>query len=116
MIPKGVHPLTAVQRDSYRTQFRAGTLKRVIATGCWGTGVDFPHLSVVVRADARSGPIDNTQIPGRATRSADGKEFGIVLECDDCHNDTLKSRAARRFTAYRKKGWSVQRIQAPQLA
>lgn len=110
LIPEGVHPLTSKKREEYRQAFRAGTLRRVIATGVWSTGVDFPHLNVLIRADGTAGTIDSTQIPGRASRSSDGKEFGILIDFDDVHHKTLENRAKLRFRHYRKKGWSIQEI------
>lgn len=110
LINAGEHPITSKQRDQYRNEFAKGILKRAVATGIWSTGVDFPKLNVLIRADGQSGPIQNTQIPGRVSRSTDGKEFGIVVDFDDCFEETLKNRAARRMSMYRKKGWSTQRI------
>ena len=110
LIKTGEHPITSKQRDYYRNEFKAATLKRAIATGIWSTGVDFPQLNVLIRADGQSGPIQNTQIPGRVSRSAAGKEFGIVVDFDDCFEDTLKGRASRRMAMYRKKGWPTHRI------
>jgi superfamily II DNA or RNA helicase len=109
LIRPGDHPITSADRERLRTDFKAGTLKRVIATGIWGTGVDFPTLQVLVRADAQASTIRNTQIPGRVTRALEdkSKEFGLVLDFDDRHNETLHRRAQKRFTAYRKKGWEI---------
>lgn len=110
LIKKGEHPITADQREEMRVAFHKGELKRAIATGTWGTGVDFPHLNVLVRADGQAGTIPNTQIPGRVTRTAGGKDLGIVLDYDDIFNQTLAGRAERRFAAYKKKGWELIRL------
>lgn len=110
MIPKNVHPITSEVREQMRVDFRAGKLRRVIATSVWGTGIDFPLLQAVVRADASSGGIDDTQLPGRATRRTDGKEFGVVIEFDDAFHTTLNGRYKRRVAVYRKKGWGIHFI------
>ena len=112
LIPPNMHPITSEQREIYRQEFRSGKLRRAIATGVWGTGVDFPLLNILVRADAQSGPIPNTQIPGRATRASNGKDKGIILDFNDSFNRVLNGRFLRRTTAYRKKGWKIQLIKA----
>lgn len=111
-----VHPITSEVREQMREDFASGKLRRVIATGVWGTGMDFPGLDCVVRADAQSGEIASTQLSGRATRvkgqktlrSPDGKEFGIVIEFNDAFNKTLNNRFKRRMAIYRKKGWTEE--------
>jgi superfamily II DNA or RNA helicase len=108
LIPPGVHPLSPKRRAELEIGFRDGTIKRAIAT-CWGTGMDFPQLNVIIRADAAGGKIANTQIPGRVTRSSNGKTVGIVMDLDDCFNQKLARRAQSRFALYRKKGWSIVR-------
>lgn len=117
LIKPGVHPLTANLREQYREDFRVGKLRRVIATSVWSTGVDFPGLSVVIRADGQGSNIQGTQIPGRATRSNDGKKaFGILIDFDDEFHSTLGRRAEQRFRLYRKKGWASETIdQQPPL-
>jgi superfamily II DNA or RNA helicase len=113
MIPKGVHPITSDTREQMRKAFRSGELRRAIATGVWGTGVDFPRLNVLVRADGAGGTIPNTQLPGRVTRRSDGKTVGIVIDIDDRFNQTLSNRYERRSRDYRKRGWQVRYIKAP---
>jgi len=108
LIPPGVHPLSPKRRAELEIGFSSGTIKRAIAT-CWGTGMDFPQLNVIIRADAAGSKIANTQIPGRVTRSASGKTVGIVMDLDDCFNQKLARRAQARIGLYRKKGWAVVR-------
>ena len=113
LIKKGDHPLTANNRDQLREDFESGKLRRAIATNVWSAGVDFPFLTASIRADGQASPIAGTQIPGRATRSSDGKTFGIVVDFDDAFNITLARRAESRFRVYKKKGWA-QEVIAPQ--
>jgi hypothetical protein len=113
LLRKGEHPITPDRREAMRVDFRNRSLLRVIATGTWGTGVDFPHLNLVVRADAQGAAIPNGQIPGRVTRTADGKSVGLVLDFDDLHNSVLARRAVKRFRLYRSRGWTVQMIRPP---
>ena len=90
-----------------RQEFEKGILKRVIATDVWGTGVDFPLLQVLIRADGRASEILDTQLPGRATRVSDGKEYGLLVDCMDEWNDTFLRRSNSRKRNYLKKGWTM---------
>ncbi len=108
LIPTGIHPITAQQKDQYKKDFKEGKLRRVIATGKWGTGVDFPLLNLIVRADGQGGDIASTQLPGRATRKSEGKNIGLVLDLNDTFHQTLEGRFKRRCTVYRKKGWKIK--------
>jgi superfamily II DNA or RNA helicase len=116
LIPPRAHPLTPTQRANIDIAFRDGTLKRAIATGVWSTGMDFPKLNVLIRADGQASSIASTQIPGRVTRVAEGKEMGIVMDVDDAHDELLHKRAKRRMTEYRKKGWTIIEVNQPATA
>lgn len=110
LIPEDKHPITSAEREEMRRAFHAGTLRRVISTHTWGTGVDFPKLGALIRADGGSGKIDNVQLTGRVTRPSDGKQIGIVIDFDDIHNRRLAGRALKRISTYRSKGWKVANL------
>ncbi len=114
LLPPGKHPLTASDKARMQDDFAKGKLRRCIATGSsngvWSTGIDFPHLNAMIRADAQSGSILNTQIPGRVSRKSEGKEYGLLFDFNDLFNSTLKRRAEKRFSGYRKKGWEIQEL------
>ena len=125
LIEEGKHPLTSQEKERIRNEFTAGTLRRVICTanssGVWGTGMDFPHLEILVRADGQSGVIQNTQISGRVSRkpddsTGDDKCEGILVDFADTFSKTLKGRADKRMTLYRKKGWQIQQINLSALS
>lgn len=107
LIPKDKHPITSTEREEMRRAFHAGTLRRVISTHTWGTGVDFPHLGAVIRADGGSGKIDNIQLSGRVTRPTDDKRVGIIVDFDDVNNRRLSARAKKRMGTYKGKGWKI---------
>jgi len=90
--------------------FELGRLKKVIATKVWKQGVDFQDLSVLVRADAVSTPIQSTQIPGRLSRLGREKEkdYGILIDFFDKFSGNLYARSLNRFKVYRSKGWSIE--------
>ena len=110
LLPNDYVTLDSEKREALRQRFAAGDLKCVIATGTWSTGVDFPNLEVLIRCDGMTGNIPSTQIPGRATRKAEGKTFGYVVDFDDSYSVTLNRRALRRLAIYKKKGWEIEWI------
>ena len=107
ILPDNFVPTTPERRETMRAQFEDGTLKRVIATDVWSTGVDFAQLQVLYRADARSSENLDAQGPGRVSRlsPATGKEFGEVIDCCDSFDKSLKRKSEERKRHYRKLGW-----------
>jgi len=110
LLPQGYKPLTDYEKHDMRSAFEAGTLKRVIATDVWSTGVDFEQLSVLVRADDRDSDIVDVQGPGRVSRiytAPDGtrKEFGEVLDCMDTFDPTFYRKSLGRRDSYKLLGW-----------
>ncbi len=98
--------VTPQRRMEMLKQFEAGTLRRVIATDVWSTGVDFVNLGVVVRADARASAIMDIQIPGRANRIADGKEWAVIVDTMDEFDPAAESKSRSRERNYRSRGWT----------
>lgn len=80
LVADGFVPVSREDRERYRLAFEAGTLRHVIATDVWSTGVSFDALQVLIRADARSSEIMDEQIPGRVSRAhaATAKTTGIL--------------------------------------
>ncbi len=99
--------LTDAKRDQMRQAFEAGGLRRVIATKTWGTGVNFVDLDILVYASGEAGEIPIVQWGGRVTRTRAGKEFGVIIDCDDRFSEWALTRARRRVSQYRKLGWKV---------
>jgi superfamily II DNA or RNA helicase len=109
-LPTDYRPLNDYQKHDLRSQFEAGTLRRVIATDVWSTGVDFEQLNVLVRADDRDSDIVDVQGPGRVSRiytAPDGtvKEFGEVLDCMDTFDPTFYRKSVGRRNSYKLLGW-----------
>jgi superfamily II DNA or RNA helicase len=111
---KGLVPDSFVKLDNkkvllMRQEFRDGHLKRVISTGVWKRGVDFPHLKVLVRADGGASEILSTQIPGRVSRTAEDKDLGILIDLCDVFSPFYHNRSKTRRRHYKKKGWSERK-------
>lgn len=107
LLPKDAKPISSNEREQARLDFAAGKLRRAISTGVWSTGVNFPNLNAIVRADASGNDKDATQWAGRASRRTDTKTTAYIIDFNDKFNRLLGDRAARRLTLYRKKGWKI---------
>lgn len=105
--PRDEPQMISARRDRMQLEFEEGTLKKVIATDVWSTGVDFPQLSVLIRADARSSEIIDIQAPGRVVRrhDASGKEYGLVVDLMDHFDPTFLRRSQQRRRNYKAQGW-----------
>jgi len=107
------HPLSNADRQALYDGFKTGRVRRVIATPCWSTGVDFPGLGVIVRGDAQASRIANIQIPGRVSRIAEGKDNGLLVDFTDGFNKMLENRSQKRQRIYRGKGWKIVQMGRP---
>ncbi len=107
-IPQNFIPMSPDRRDSMRQAFEEGTLKRVIATDVWSTGVSFDKLQVLYRTDARESENLDAQGPGRVSRLSPGtgKEFGEVIDCYDAFDKGFKRKSEVRKRHYAALGWS----------
>lgn len=98
--------------DRLEQQFCNGEIKRVICTGTWKEGVDFPDLAGLVRFDGGAADIGSTQIVGRLSRiGSDGKKTeAIVIDAEDDFGKRYKDRSSKRRTVYRKHGWKIVKL------
>jgi len=101
--------------DRVRGAFKKGTIKKVIATGTWREGVDFPDLAVLINATGVKSEISNIQLTGRVSRLSDGKECGIVHDYYDYWNHEFKYFSAERKKIYEKQGFDQSEIQPTEL-
>jgi len=90
--------------------FETGKLRRVIATGSWGTGIDCVNLDVMVNVSGMRSSIDAIQWAGRNSRIHDGKKFGIIIDSRDRWDKWAYGRASERLRLYAKKGWDILRL------
>ncbi len=105
LVDNGFEPMTPQRREDMRIAFERGRLRRVIATDVWATGVSFNRLAILLRADARSSPILDEQIPGRVSRTHPDKPAGLLIDCDDSFDYGFSRSARRRKKNYGSKGW-----------
>ncbi len=108
-VPISTYEIKPKAGDELKRRFASGELKKVVATTTWKEGVDFPLLSVLIRADGAISEVSNTQIPGRVSRISDGKQVGVLIDFDDKFNEWAQERSAKRLAIYRRKGWMITR-------
>jgi superfamily II DNA or RNA helicase len=94
--------------DQVQADMESGKIRLCIATMIFKQGVDFEQLGVLIRGDGKSGEIPSTQLPGRVSRTFDGKEKGILVDFLDVFDKRLKNRSVKRISFYKKKGWDVK--------
>ncbi len=107
-LPQNFVEVTTAHRREMQQAFADGRLKRVIATDVWSTGVDFPMLQVLYRADGRSSENLDAQGPARTSRihPESGKSYGEVIDCYDTFDPSLKRNSETRKRHYAELGWS----------
>ena len=107
-------PISKKEVEAIRKKFTLGTVRRVIATGIWSTGVDFPQLSVIIRADGGASAIKDIQMPGRVCRISAGKDKGILVDIADTFDVWTSRRANTRFKSYEEKQWDIINVNLKQ--
>lgn len=105
LLPAEERQMTARKLRWMREQFETGRMKKVIATTVWNRGVSFDSLQVLIRADASSSTIDDTQIPGRLSRISENKPCGLLIDYLDQFNEGRHKAANKRRSDYAKKKW-----------
>lgn len=106
LLPPSFQLTDAARRENMRKAFEAGTLKKVIATDVWSTGVDFVQLQTLYRADARESEIMNTQAPCRTSRVYDGKLCSEVIDCADFWDPAYERKSKKRKADYKRLHWT----------
>jgi superfamily II DNA or RNA helicase len=107
MLDEDFKPLSDSEKETMLQDFENDKLKRVIATGTWGTGVDFTYLDIVCIASAPSGEINSIQWTGRGTRVNKNKKLGIVVDSSDMWDPWMRSRALNRIKFYKERNWEI---------
>lgn len=105
LLPASFEPVTTRTRVAMRDAFEAGTLRRVIATDIWSTGVDFDQLQVLYRCDGRESAELDTQWPGRTARIHGDKAYGEIVDAVDCWDKGFKRKSQTRKRHYAVHEW-----------
>ena len=65
--------------DTYK-KIAKGEIRKIISTGIYRQGVNFTELTVCVNCEGMGSAIMAGQIPGRASRNIEGKEFAYIID------------------------------------
>jgi superfamily II DNA or RNA helicase len=65
-------------------------------------------LDVLIRAEVTKTAKANTQIAGRLSRTYEGKSYGLLVDCIDGFDKTLRASSNARCAYYRKMGWTQE--------
>lgn len=106
LIPSDFPHMTRERRDKLTRDFETGKLKKAICNQVWNVGVDFRNLGVLIRADAGGSPTNDIQIPGRASRVIEGKDYSVIHDYRDQFDNGFHRKAESRRRIYEKQGWS----------
>lgn len=105
VVPADETPMTKPRRTRMAADFSAGRVRKAIGTYIWSTGLNFAHLTTLVRADAGAEKARTKQIAGRLTRHAAGKDGGAeVVDFWDDFSVHLLGRSRDRRDAYAEPG------------
>jgi hypothetical protein len=99
------YKITKKEVDRIRGAFAKGTLRYVISTKIFRQGVDFKHLTVLVRADGDVSNIEGIQVPGRLSRLDKDKKWAYLVDFDDSFSSWSQSRALKRKELYEANKW-----------
>jgi superfamily II DNA or RNA helicase len=75
-----LHAVSRQERKRIYTQASDGTLKRILSTGVYRAGVNFPDLQVLVNCEGMGSQIIAGQLPGRASRVTEEKNMGYIVD------------------------------------
>jgi len=93
-----VHAISPKERRELYDVVKSGQTSKIISTFVYKQGVDFPNLRVVINIGGGGSEIVSKQVPGRASRKADGKDGAYIIEFRH-HWDTVKSPKTGRDIA-----------------
>jgi superfamily II DNA or RNA helicase len=95
------------QKKELLEGFNTGTIKRIISTDCLSEGVDPKNLYVIINANWMQSDTSVLQKAGRNRRLTDGKEFGVVIDFNDCWDDRMTMKSKNRLKHYESKGYKM---------
>jgi late competence protein required for DNA uptake (superfamily II DNA/RNA helicase) len=98
-------------------QFENKTIKGVIATSVWSSGVSFDGLDVLIRADGSKSSIKSIQIPGRVCRIDEktNKTKAFLIDFIDSFDDRLRVNTIHRFKEYKNIGFKQYHIDGKEI-
>lgn len=75
-----LHPVSKKERAAIYKKVENNEIKRILSTGVYRVGVNFPDLRVLINAEGMGSQILAGQLPGRASRNIDGKNIAYIVD------------------------------------
>lgn len=99
-------PMTTERRDRLTQRLKNGEPGIYVITPILNIGFNAKHLRYLVRADGAGSAIQDTQVPGRVSRSNEVKSGGIVIDyLDEFDPRGFGKKAGWRRDNYAFHGW-----------
>lgn len=89
--------------------FKAGTLKCIVATSLADEGLDVPRASVLVLVSGGRSKAKAEQRTGRVLRAFAGKETAIIYDFEDHFHPLMAKHSLARQAVYRNLGYEIVR-------
>jgi len=109
----GSFAMTGKKQDKVLKQFQDEEYKFLLTTDCMRAGKDIPQIKVVVQASGGTSEVELLQEAFRGARTAPGKEFAVLIDFYDQHEQTLENMSLKRMEIYKKQGWKVKIVDSP---
>jgi len=93
--------------------FNSGDIKRIISTDCLAEGVDPKNLYVIINSNWMQSDVSVLQKAGRNRRLTEGKDYGIIIDFNDCWDQRMEKKSQGRLKHYNAKGYNVMKISSP---
>lgn len=97
----------AKNRRNALEAFKAGELKRIVATSLADEGLDVPRASVLVLVSGGRSRAKAEQRTGRVLRQFAGKAHGTIHDFADTFHPLMRKHAEARQTVYKQLGYEI---------
>lgn len=75
-----VKAVSPKHRKELYKDIESAKIKRVLSTGIYRQGINFPKLTVLCNAEGMGSEIIAGQLPGRASRNIEGKDYAYIID------------------------------------
>lgn len=96
------------KRRKAMEDFKAGTLKCMIATSLADEGLDLPNAKVLIMVSGGRSTQKTIQRTARVLRSHHSKDGAIIYDFEDLFHPTATKHAQRRQAVYREMEYDIQ--------
>jgi superfamily II DNA or RNA helicase len=97
----------AKNRRNALEAFKAGELKRLVATSLCDEGIDLPIASVLVLVSGGRSRAKTEQRTGRVLRQFAGKESGLIYDFVDKFHGLMYKHFRQRLAVYKQLGYDI---------